>query len=526
MRRLLRHLLLALLALALSACSAPSARKGPPRLGDLGKQTEPALDKLTIAAPAPATVNPQLALDNYRKLLETKGSDADPKLSAEALRRIADLQVQIADERSDESTNSKAVADSIGIYEKLLNEHPDDPKNDSALLQLARAYENNGDTDGAIRTLLRLEHDFPQSSLAPDAHFQAAQLLFSQKRYTAAEKEYATAVAYGPASPFHDAAQYKYGWSLFKQSEYDEAIAQFLSLLDHTLPANVSDDPETALGQVPKNHADVARDSLRAISLSFSELGGPSAINTYFAQRHEPRFAPLLYSSLGASFLEKRRFSDAAQTYAAFIARQPLDPHAPAFQARVISAYEDGGFTESIVTEKERYAKAYAPDAPYWNGRVANPDVLKELRRQLEDVAKYHHALAQHDPKDHGGEFLVAAGWYRNILKIYPKDPQVTAIDLALADALLDAGQTRTAADEYLHTAYDRPRTDKSADAAYAAVQTYERYAQEVAPDHKNEALMLAAAASVKLADTFPSHPQKLKVLTRAAENLYTTGDR
>jgi TolA-binding protein len=525
MRRFSRRGLPTLLAFALAACSMPAARKEPPRLADLAKQAEPAADKLVIAAPAPATANPQIALDNYRKLLQ---ADADPKLRAEALRRIADLQLQIADERGDETAdnNNKAISDSIQIYETLLKEHPDDPKNDSALLQLARAYENSGDVDDAVRTLMRLEQEYPKSSLAPDVHFQAAQLLFGQKHYTAAEKEYAAALAYGPAMPFYDAAQYKYGWSLFKQSEYDEAIAQFLALLDRVLPANVSDDPDKALKQVPKNRADVAGDSLRALSLCFSELGGPNAIANYFAQRREPRYAPLLYTSLGASFLEKHRFSDAAQTYAAFVARQPADPHAPAFQARIITAYEDGGFTESVVTEKERYAKTYAPGAPYWNGRPPTPDVLKELRRQLEDVAKYHHALAQHDPKEHRDEFLVAAGWYRNILRIYPRDPQAAAINQALADALLDGGQTRNAADEYMRTAYDYPRSSLSPDAAYAAVQTYERYAQEVTPDKRNEALMLAAAAGVRLADAFPDHPQKLKVITRAAEDLYTIGDR
>jgi TolA-binding protein len=516
---------LALIPLGLAACTSPTLRESTPLIETINQHPAPPESKLVIENPAPAMPQPELALENYRKLVEL---DADPKIKAEALRRIADLQVQIADDHGNTDPESKRnLADSIKIYQSLLAQRPNDPANDVVLYQLARAYRNNDQPHEAIAALSKLEQIHPGSEIILDSRFMSGQLLYSAKRYPEAEKEYAAIVQKGPsAGPLFEPAQYKYAWSLFDQDEYEEAIGVFIQILDRLLPQNPPLDAEAALAQVQKEKVDFARDSMRGLNLGFSELGGAKALEDYFSQHPEPRFSPVIYTALGDSFLEKRRYTDAARTYALFVTHHPQAAEAPAFQSKVIAAYQAGGFSEPVLVEKERYAKAYDPEAPYWNGRTPTPEVMNDLHKHLEDLAKYHHELAQKDPKEKRGEYLVAAGWYRKIVKDFPNDPQTSGINLLLADALLDGGQTRAAADEYLRTAYVYPANAKSRDAAYAAVQTYQRYEGEVPADQKAAAQRLTADAGVKLADTFPDHPQKLPVLTRAAENLYAIGDR
>ena len=511
-------------SLALAACAPrTNIKHDAPPIKTIGRSDAPPKDKLIIEQSPPVEAQPELALDNYRKLLEL---DASPDVRAEATRRIADLQVQVEDQRGNNPDEAaKAVAESIKLYKQLLKERPNDPQNDGVLYQMARAYQNSGQTSEAIDTLFRLEKEYPLSNLALDAHFRSAELLYLQKRYAEAEKEYAAVMSFGQSNVFYEPAQYKYGWAQFKQGKYEEDIGTFFTILDRDLPPDAPDEPTAALDKVKPEKADMARDALRVTSLSFAELGGGKAINQYYASHPEPRFSALIYNALGETFLAKQRYTDAANTYAAFIAQHPLDERAPQFQSKIIDANENGGFTDTVIAEKERYANTYAPDAPYWAKRQPTDAVMTSLRKYLDDVAKYHHALAQADPKGHHGEFLVAADWYRKILKIYPKDAQAPAINLLLADALLDGGQTRAAAEEYTHTAYNYPKHAKSEDAAYAAVQAYEKLAGEVPPDQKNDALKLAIDSGLKLADTYPDHPQKLPVLTRAAEDLHTVGD-
>ena len=521
------HLAVPALAAAtlIAACGPkPNLRpqdKSPP-IRELSKQKAPNQDKLPIILSDAITPDPEKALENYRKILELAPDEA---MRAETLRRMADLQVQVDDASGSGGAESdKLLADSIRLYRQLLSERPDDPNNDRVLYQLARAYQNAGQRTEAVDALAELNRRHPDSQLAGDAHFRRAELLFRLQRYEEAEVEYATVMALAGQTPFFEPAQYKYGWSLFKQSKFDQALPVFFAILDRELPPGELQDVDAALKAVAQGKADLAKDSLRVTSLTFAVLGGGPAVNQYFARNPEPRFYPLIYTALGEMLLERLRFTDAAGAFAAFIERHPQHPSAPQFQARVIEVYKQGGFNDLVAVEKERYVTAYAPGAPYWAGRAPSEEVMTALRVHLEDLARHHHALAQKDPQANQASFLVAAGWYRRILDIFPQDPKAPAINYLQAEALEDGGRPFDAAREFSRTAYDYPAHPQAQDAAYAAVLAYHSNVANVPEAQKKDALRLAIDASLKMADTFPAHPQAVSALTRTARDLYDIG--
>ncbi len=336
----------------------------------------------------------------------------------------------------------------------------------------------------------------------------------------------------GASASFFESAQYKYGWSLQKQSKYDKALPVFFTILDRELPPGELEDPEAALKAVPKDKADLASSSLRVTSLAFAALGGGNAINDYFTRSArtnggaEPRFYPLIYNALGDLFVEKRRYSDAAVSYAAFISRYPTHPSAPKFQTRVIAAYADGGFNDLVVREKERYVTAYEPSASYWTGRQPTAEVLTTLRASFEDLGRHYQARAQAQQQagktaEATKDFIAAAGWYQKILGNFPSDPKIADVNLLFADSLFDGGRTADAANQYLKTAYNYGNHPKADEAAYAAVQAWQRLAKEVPAAERPAALRQSVDASLKLADTFNSHAQWTVVVTRAAQDLY-----
>jgi len=507
-------------ALLLGACGGQPIKGQSPRIGAaIGKYDEPDQAKLPIITSEPIAADPEKAADNYRKLLELE-PDVDTK--AEAKRRLADLNVQIEDSRGNTEQSAKSIKESIKFYNELLNDRPEDPKNDRVFYQLARAYQNVGDVNAAIDTLRRLTERHPDSDLAGDAHFRRAELLFLTKRYEEAEAGYKTVVDLGDATPFFQPAQYKYGWSQYKQAKFEEAIGTFFLILDRELPAGEQFETDKALSGVEKGKYDMAKDSLRVVTLSLTQLGGGKALNEYLGKHGDPRFYPLVYAALGETLLEKERYTDAANTYAAFIERYPRSPRAPAFQTRVIKAYGEGGFRDIVVVEKERYATTYDPAAAYWGGQPVTQEVLTELRIHLEDLAKHYHALAQQDPVKNKPVFLTAAKWYKRIIEVYPQDKRVAEINFLLGDALLDGGQTLEAAKEYSKTAYDYPPHARSGEAAHAGVLAYQKYAKEVPPaERAGGALRQAIDAGIKMADTFPGHPKTYPVLTQTALDLY-----
>jgi len=508
--------------LILSACGSMPAevKNAAPSIRSTMKEKPPVEQQLKLEQTDPVAPDPDKALENYRQLLQL---NPDEGTRAEAQRRIADLQVQTDDLKGGGEDSAATLDKSIKIYNQLLLERPGDANNDRVLYQLARAHQNGGNTDAAIDTLAKLNREFPSSNLGGDAHFRRAELLFSKARFSEAETEYHVVMDLKDRTPFFEPAQYKYGWSLYKQNKFDAAIGSFFQILDRELPPGEVTSVD-AVANVKKGKNDLVRDSLRVVSLSLVAQGGGQAANDYFKKYGDPRFYPLIYDALGKALIERERYTDAAEAFAAFPQRYPTHPLSPAFQSQVIGAYIDGGFKDLVIREKERYAVTYDPQARYWGGKAATPEVLTELRKHMEDLARHHHALAQASKTDAAKarpEFIVAANWYKRILEVFPTDNKAPDINFLYGDALLDGGQTQQAAEQYARTAYEYKPHPRTADAALASFQSYEKYAKEVPAPQRPAALRLAVDSGVKLADSFQYHPEKLPVLTQAAQDLY-----
>lgn len=483
------------------------------------------------------------AIASYDRVIELS---ADPQMRAEAMRRAAYLRIAMVDsgESGDAQADAAELQKAIAIYQRLLREQPNDPANDLAYYQLARAHQLADNNNAAIDALRHLGAAYPKSALAGDSRFRAAELLYVQSRYGEAEVEYRAVLALGDKGGFFVPAQYKLGWALYKQSKYEESLPVFMAILERELPPGVLDDPDKALAVVAPQKAELAADALRVSGLAFAALGGGKAANAYFAAHGEPRFATLSYVALGNALLDQQRYSDAAEVYLAFVERHPNHARAPDFQQHVIAAYQDGGFSEPLLRAKETYTERYLPGSAYWvalgaaQGKDAQPPetVLAELRRHLDDLGHYHQARAQRMPQGSAAEvaarrevFLAAAERYRRLLQIAPAaDPRRAEIAMLQADALFDGGRAQDAAEQYQRIAYDSSYVDAGArapEAAFASVQAWQRLAGEAGADARPAALRQSVAASVKMADRFAAHPQWVAVLTRAAQDLYEVHD-
>lgn len=480
---------------------------------------------LRVTTSKPLQANPREALAQYDQLIEL---NPEPMILAESLRRSADLRVQMAD--AEGGGNTAELNKAIGNYKRLLNEVPDYARMDRVLYQLARAYQLKGDSDNAINSLAQLATRYPDSLRAGDAAFRSAEWLYARNRFAQAESLYQVVLKMGKENPLYQSAEYKYGWSLYKQDKYEQALAVFLPILDRDLPPGELSDPASASGPATSKGAPYPAETLRVTSLSFAALGGGKAINDYFAKSGtDPRYYALLYSAQGTMLIEHERYNDAAETYASFIARYPKHVLAPDFQLQEIAAYRKGGFNEQAMLATESFVDLYAPGSAYWGSSAPPPKVLAELQNDLKNLGAYYHARAQQtaatDTAARQSDFLKAAAWYRKTIEIFPGTPQAAATSMLCADALYDGGQTEAAAQQYAQTAYGYAGNPKAAEAAYASVQAWQRLSREVAANAQADALRQSVAASLKLADSFPQSPQLPAVLTRAAGDLYAIKD-
>ena len=512
-------LLAAVLMLALGPARAPAQQNPPRTIGDLSSK------KVEVHKDTPAAASASRAMENYRRFLELQNTD--PKLRAEAMRRLGDLNLDAGEmERLQNEVTMVDLqgAEAIKLYTTLLKAYPAYARNDQVLYQLARAYETTGQPEPALATLDRIVQRYPQSPQLDEVQFRRGELLFSAKRYKEAEQAYAAVIGRGASSAFYQQSLYKDGWSLFKQSLTLESLPSFGGVLDHVL--GTAPGKPVRLESLKRPDRELVEDTLRVMSITFSYNEGAATLEQYMHQHGERSYAWLLYSRLGDLYVDKQRYQDAATVYRAYVARDPYSDQAPDLDMAAIEAYGKGGFSQLVVDGKHEFVQRYNFDSPYWKtrSRADNPRVVQELKINLKDVATYFHATAQKSKKV--SDYQEAATWYRSYLKSFPGDADSAATNYLLAETLFESHQYEDAATEYAHTAYDYPKNDKSATAAYAGLAAYQKGEQGLSGPDKDAWHKRATDAGVKFAQAFPEHPDSAGVLTRAAEEIFAAGDR
>ena len=465
------------------------------------------------------------AMESYREFLDLASND--PLLQAEAMRRLADLQLESGEAdlaAPGDAALAGGLQGTIDLYEQLLESYGDYAQSDLVLYQLSRAYEAAGDTAAALTTLDRLVREYPATEHWTEAQFRRGETLFVDQRYEEAEAAYENVLERGPDSAFVEQALYKLGWSRFKQLDYANGLDPFFGLLDLKLAAN-GDEPASAYSAMGRADQELVDDTLRVAAISFSYLDGAESIGDYLEDNGNRPFAYVIYTGLGDLYIEQERYQDAADAYFAFVEREPAHSMAPLMQVEVIEAYKQGGFADLVLEAKRDFVERYAAGTEYWATRsfVDEPEVTAHLKNNITDLAAFHHAEAQRDGSRR--EYAEAARWYRTWLDSFPTDDGAAPTNFLLAEVLFESGDFEAAAREYERTAYAYLFHPASAEAGFAALLAY--------AEHEKSLTGAAAAlwhrqgidSALRFSRTYPEHAEAPAVRTDAAERLFALNE-
>ncbi|MDP2227512.1 MAG: tetratricopeptide repeat protein [Moraxellaceae bacterium] len=390
----------------------------------------------------------------------------------------------------------------VALYEDVVKNAAPGPEKANGYYELAKAYDLNNQREESVVILRKLVDEYPGSQYATEAQFRVAEYEFSINRFAAAADNYAAVVNAEGNTEFRDQALYKQAWALYKASDYEAAQPLFFKVVEEwQAKAKTSATPPT------DTSLKLLADTYNIISLGFIQQDGAKSVDAYFKKTGAKDYESDVYMNLGETYLSKRLYRNAAETFDYFVAKYPFDSQAPEFSSATIRAYQEGGFPSEVIPAKENFVKRYGPSSEFW-ARVnaqTRQDLLPLLQSHIIDLAKHQHAVAQQSKKP--DDYLKAASWYRQHLALNPPESEALTINQLLAEALFAARKFDDAITEFEKTAYDYPSNPKPEEAAYFAMVAYleqEPDLPQMSADAKQSWWTRRTASTYKFAERFP----------------------
>ena len=509
------------LLLACGLLSACASKRGntpePPTLKSLaGRQVD-------VQADQGVTGNEEKAIAAYRKFLEVAPNA--PQRS-EAMRRLGDLEMDTADNKlaTGEGSGVPDYKAAIARYQDYLKTFPNDPGNDRVYYQIARAYEQGGDLETALKTLDGLVVQYPKTAYIAEAQFRRGELLFTTRDYAKAEQAYATVLKGDAQGAYHERALYMHGWALFKQGKVEEALQSFFGVLDIKVANRPGGADLDSLEGLTRADRELVEDTFRVASLSLANLQGAESIPAYITNDTRRSYEFRVYQQLGELYIKQERTKDAADAFGTFAKREPLHAQAPQLQARVIDIYQGAGFGSLALDAKKDYVSRYGVNSEF---RKANPEGWEAaqplVKTHLAELARFHHAAAQKSKAS--ADYQEAVKWYRAYLSSFPNDPEAAQNNFLLAELLYEDNRFNEASVEYEKAAYQYPQHPKSADAGYAALLSYAALEKRAQPAEVPALQRTGVESALRFGKAFPTDPRAGTVLTNAAEKLFALRD-
>ena len=255
----------------------------------------------------------------------------------------------------------------------------------------------------------------------------------------------------------------------------------------------------------------------------FSYLEGVDTIVAAYAQLGPRSYEPLLYQELGELYLKQERYRDSAETFRSFSRRNPSSEFAHRFHVRVIGIYEKAGFRDQIIVEKRDYVASYGVNGEYFMlaDLSVQEEIVENLSLFIEELATYHHALAQSgdQPIENYGE---AANYYQLYIDSFPDDARVPEMGFLLVETRTESGDHERAVETFEWVAYTYPEFPRAADAGYAAIVGYQPLL-DAAPD--DSVLRRKVDSQLRFAATFEGDDRAAPVLNDAAASLLSLSE-
>ena len=414
--------------------------------------------------------------------------------------------------------------EAIQLYDQLLAKYPSYAHNDQVLYQKARAYDELGRTAEAMKVMEQLIAEHPHSRYLDEVQFRRAEYFFTRKKYRDAESAYEAIIAMGPVSEYYELALYKLGWTLYKQEFYEEALHRYFALLDYKVSIGYDFDAKHEEGDERR-----IEDTFEVVSLSFSNLGGPEAVQRVLRRQRQAQLRRSRLPQPRRVLPDEAPLPRRRQVLQHVRRAVPAAPPLAALQHARDRDLRNRSASRSWCSTRRRSSPALRAERGVLASlrRRQSPEVLSYLKSNLQGPRESLPRAVPGQGCGRGQARQLRRGFalVRAVPRFIPRRRRVAADQLSAGrSAAREPRLCRCGARVRAH-GLRLPAARKAAAAGYAAIYAHREHLKVVTNRSKPTRRRDTVASSLKFADTFPQHEHAAAVLGAAADDLYDMKD-
>lgn len=373
--------------------------------------------------------------------------------------RESETLVKLAPKLVKKASAKSNIKKAISIYDKVERKFPYFRDMDLVLFNSGFARQQIGRNVQARKLYRKLIHNFSDSPLVPDSHLAIGEMLFEEKNFKAARKEFEAIKQY-PQSRIYPYGRYKLSWALYNLEEVAQGLTELEAVVSYS-KAQSSED---------SRRLDLRTEALSDMVLFYSEVKPADKAVSYFieqASKEKAGFYTLklmrLYNRHGKLLKEKQVFYN-------MVSDLPQDEYLPKAYVAMVDSFESQRKRDLAVFELERFGKLCSLNSTWYKNPENKKENCVELVSKLSSnyAAKWHKLWRKNQFAVEVAEYAERA--YRNYLSFALKGEKASTVHYEYANLLFQRKKFRKASVEYFAVANKVKKQPMLHDSSYASI--------------------------------------------------------
>jgi len=353
--------------------------------------------------------------------------------------------------------------EAIRIYQEVLDRYPAYERRDEVLFVAGHNLYESGSREQGIGYYSALIAQYPSSRFVPDAWVQTGEHYFATNDLRRAREAFERAASFH-LPKLYAFALYKLAWCDFNAGAYGAAIAKFKEVIAYSE------------GEARSDRVQLRQEALKDIVLAYAHV---DAIDGAIAYLEEKAGADVVEAiqRLAATYFDDGKFEQAIRVYRILQARAPGNAKAPAWQQKILLAYDKLNRRDQVVTEMKRLVGEYGPQSGWAKANTAERGALAEARdlaeASLRELVQDYHQEAIKTKS--AATYRLARDIYRQYLETFPQSESASSMRFYFAEILYALEEWDAAAAEYGKVVESDPKGPQAQRAAYDAILALEK---------------------------------------------------